>query len=632
MVKKYLSFLIIGLFLTTGFNWIFVTDAHQSAEINHKTIFFSEPVVSSHAEQISISLPEATSYLNHPEYYQLPVVTKQLMFPFKTIITDISVSFSQPYEIPLEKSVKRGAMPLHDSSIAAPRLYPGQQEQNSNQYVDVYPVQQFDYHIAAGRSGNAIMNILTISLYPLQYHPMQQKLSCFSQADVIITYEYPQEPFVLNSQYELLMIGPAAFAKELEPLIQHKKDTDMNTKFVTIEEVFSGVYFVPTGRDDAEILKYFIKDAFDEWGITYVLLVGGRKGGVFEETWWIPVRYSNLDDGNVARFMSDLYFADIYDAYGNFSSWDENNNGFFSEWTEADNDIPDMHPDVYVGRLACRSKKEVRIVVNKIIDYETKTYNQDWFTRYIAITGDTYPEVGDPYFEGELATEAAAAYLEDFEKTFLWTSTGAFSGPEDVIREITAGAGFAHFSGHGNPFSWSNHPPNDKDEWVNGLTNLHMWLLRNGRKLPVVIVGGCSNGQFNVSLTNNIRDILKYGIRQYFFEPPFYFYHRKGIPHCWSWSLVNKQQGGAIAVISNTCLGYGLRAENWSTGRGRWMEMAFFRSYSQGNTILGQTHGQNMIAYLNEFYVSGDIIDHKMVQQWALLGDPSLRIGGIPPG
>ncbi|MFO7677729.1 MAG: C25 family cysteine peptidase [Thermoplasmatota archaeon] len=621
------------MLVTTGFSVLSIAEPERNDNtVLSSFIQFSEPELTIHQEHISISLEQATSYLNNPDYYQLPVVTEQFVFPFKTSITDISVDFLNEYEIPLEKSIRSGPITLPDTTGEIPLLYPKQKEINLESSIEIYPEDNFKYHIAAGRIGTEIQNILSISLFPIQYSPSQQKLICYSQAEIVINYQYPDHPYILNNEYELLVVGPNAFSNEIQPLIDHKIDTDMDTKFVTVEEVFNGKYFTPTGRDDAEILKFFIKDALDEWGITYVLLIGGRKGGIFEETYWVPVRYSDLDDTNVRRFVSDLYFADIYDSEGNFSSWDSNENDLFSEWTHHFQDIPEMYPDVFVGRLACRSKLEVRIVVDKIINYEIQAYNQDWFKRYIGIAGDTYPDVGDPYYEGELATEAAAAYLEElgFDITFLWTSTGTFSGPQDVIREISRGAGFAHFSGHGNPASWSNHPPNDKETWVNGLTNKDMWLLNNDEQLPVTIVGGCSNGQFNVSLTNMIRDITKYGINQYFFEEPYHFYRRKALPHCWSWSLVNKRRGGAIAVISNTCLGYGIRGENWNTGRGRWMEMAFYQSYSEGNTILGQTHGQNMIYYLDEFYSSADKIDIKMVQQWALLGDPSLRIGGVP--
>jgi len=100
----------------------------------------------------------------------------------------------------------------------------------------------------------------------------------------------------------------------------------------------------------------------------------------------IPVRYCHNADilGFFEPFfISELYYADIYDENGDFSSWDANNNGVFGEWTGniAEDSNIDLYPDVYVGRLACRNIIEVRIMVDKIIKYETKSSNQEWFRR-----------------------------------------------------------------------------------------------------------------------------------------------------------------------------------------------------------------------------------------------------------
>jgi hypothetical protein len=127
-----------------------------------------------------------------------------------------------------------------------------------------------------------------------------------------------------------------------------------------------------------------------------------------------------------------------------------------------------------------------------------------------------------------------------------------------------------------------------------------------------------------------ITGILEYGIKKYFFEEPYIFYHMEWVPRCWSWSYVNKDTGGGIAIIANTGLGYGIPGQNWNTGRGRFMEMNFFRSYNEGHDILGETHAQDIIYYLNEFPPGTSLIDLKIPQQWVLLGDPSLKIGGYP--
>jgi len=96
----------------------------------------------------------------------------------------------------------------------------------------------------------------------------------------------------------------------------------------------------------------------------------------------------------------------------------------------------------------------------------------------------------------------------------------------------------------------------------------------------------------------------------------------------WGWVMTRKDGGGAIATIANTGLGYGQPGEECLERRGRYMELMFFKSYGEGRTVLGETHGEGIAYFLNKFPPMEDRIDCKIVQQWALLGDPSLQIGG----
>ena len=189
------------------------------------------------------------------------------------------------------------------------------------------------------------------------------------------THKDTDDLFVM---YDLLIIVPDKFSSLLDSFVEHKNNLGIKTRVVTIEEVYSQMFW--EGKDDAEKLKYFIKQAIEEWQISYVLLIGGRKDQSKEETWWIPVRYTNLireykghEAYSEGDFLTDLYFADIYDQDGNFSSWDDDNDGIFGEWPldEIAQDILDLYPDIAVGRLPCRNAQEVKTIINKIIRYET---------------------------------------------------------------------------------------------------------------------------------------------------------------------------------------------------------------------------------------------------------------------
>jgi hypothetical protein len=91
-----------------------------------------------------------------------------------------------------------------------------------------------------------------------------------------------------TDSYDLLIIAPDNWKDELESFQQHKKDHGIRTIVAGLNDIYSGKYFVADGRDSAEQIKYFIKNALDAWNISYVLLVGGRKPGV-NESWFCPV-------------------------------------------------------------------------------------------------------------------------------------------------------------------------------------------------------------------------------------------------------------------------------------------------------------------------------------------------------
>ena len=59
------------------------------------------------------------------------------------------------------------------------------------------------------------------------------------------------------------------------------------------------------------------------------------------------------------------------------------------------------------------------------------------------------------------------------------------------------------------------------------------------------------------------------------------------------------------------------------------MKTTFFQLYNQEKVdILGDLQGGAMKDYLHTFLCSNDEMDTKMVQQWQLFGDPSLKVGG----
>ena len=260
------------------------------------------------------------------------------------------------------------------------------------------------------------------------------------------------------------------------------------------------------------------------------------------------------------------------------------------------------------------------------------------------------------YYEGEWTTgekvlmgRGGALYYmpEDFEKEILWTSNGKFTGQDAVINAMNEGSGFLFFSGHGSPNVWADQKPgicgNRAHSSVTGLlvTTLRPWppfvtspafpmdTISNGEKLPIAVVGGCHNSQFNVSMVFGVLDIMHY------FFPAFpelsMWCHGIPVPESFSWRLIRNPNGGAIASIGNTGLGYGMPGKELTTGGGdSWITIEFFKQYgTEGHDILGEAYSQTLTSYINNFDMKDLRSGHpKTIGQWVLLGDPSLKIGG----
>ncbi len=628
-MNKILPIFVVGVLIISGLGAVALHNAHEEMIIKKTDSFMlSTPAVSEYEEYVSVELTEATSLIMEPGEPVLPKITKVYVLPFTSTVKDVSVKFSEIKEQVLSKEIRPASEPIVDGENAVRTEVKSSEIYSSS---EVYPKSSYTYRTSTGLDGKEHVVFLTVQCYPVRYSPARNILYYSDVIDIKITYEQPSKPITFPDEYDLLIIAPSEFEQTLRPLVDHKNDNNLKTILVTLDEIYAEH---TEGRDDQENIKLYIKDAIEEMGITYVLLVGGMKGQKNE--WYLPIRYGHSPSEDA--YISDLYYSDIYKENGTaFEDWDSNGNNHFAEYGMFSKDIIDGSPDVYVGRLACRSLDQVSTMVNKIINYEKNPADDSWFKKMLLIGGDTYPESPEG-FEAEIDTNLSASHMNEFEIVRLWASLGTLTGQEDVEQAINSGAGFIHMAGHANPASLVTFPPYDAEK-ENKIVILAMYnlfdpfhvnpKLNNDEQLPVIVVGGCHNSQFNVSLSNMIRDIKEYGFKGYFFDTPYKFYYMDWIPKCWSWWLTNKEDGGAIATMGNTGLGMGLWGFDYTTGLDGWLFPRYFYHYGQlGEEHVGMAHSSAITDYVNEFDINNDGEDRQMIQQWALLGDPSLVPGG----
>ena len=438
-----------------------------------------------------------------------------------------------------------------------------------------------------------------------------------------------------NDQYDMVIITPIAFVSNVQPLVDHKNSHGLQTMIKTTEDIYNEY----TGRDKPEQIKYFIKDAVESLSISYALLIGGRLGQ--QDDWYVPVRRVELDDGfgRGKFFISDLYFADLYKEGGEFEDWDKNGDDIIAQWPK---DKFDLNPDVYIGRLPCRDSTEVKNCVDKIIQYENNAYGQSWFNKMVAVAGDTFPDYAGN--EGELTCDYASSFMQDFDVIKLYYSTGTITSSTDVINAINNGCGFFFTRGKGGT-DRIRIPRSDGTEII-ALQNEEIDQLTNKDQYPVMILGECQHGQFGMpkqktrSILNNIFGLFK-EFFNHFFDIEKIENEINPIPQdngneCIAEKLLYKKDGGAISVLTNSHLCFGVFGDNNQNGipddaeaYGGFLAVEVFRLYAQENIdILGQIHVKSIENYVSTQPVLTNKIHCKSVLEWTLLGDPSLKVGG----
>jgi hypothetical protein len=796
---KSMIYFVVGLFLLSGFTPIGMADADKKQ--GNLSVSFLEPTVVEKELFVELKSEGTNSWIFDAGNPMLPIRIETLTLPFGTTIDTIICEAQGIQTKVLSKKIMPAPQPVPLSDELALSSEP-QMKQEIYCSDNLFPSDWISYNVGVGLDeNNNHRTFLTINTYPVRYKPESDVIYYAEKIDVTVTYNVPHsDPFPTNTAYKLVIIAPSKFSSDLQPLIDHKISKGITTILKTTEDIYDEF----TGYDKPEKIKYFIKSALENWNTSYILLVGGLKSLVFAQgrdnvnegtkDWYVPVRYSNLNEGEPG-YISDLYYADIYNATGGFCNWDSNGNHIYAEFKPLGGDKLDLYPDVALGRLSCRNTNEVQSVVDKIIHYESGPADPSWFNKMVLVSGDgfldqedigiswntnalpngeytiyaqstntdaisgpideihitldktkptiltfnhddnlitglkyPFPPVAeivsvsegnilgyndstytptekeayinsqlhwanleyksgvlkirgksyDPkpyghetsihvwinsgngttvfsttkdglqmYYEGEWTTgeqlllgRAGGAYYmpSEFQKIFLWSSNGQWTGQTQVINTISQGAGFVFFSGHGSPAVWSNHypgiPGNRKKGEVEGLyvidilggpPFLPMDKLSNNYKNPIVVVGGCHNSMFNVSLIPTFLDVKNVHMKHSYGNPT---------AECWSERFVRLSETGAIATMGNTGYGYGILNEFCTTGGlDNYITTEFFVQYgTDGHKILGEAYAGTLTEYISHFKGSGDwdSAHQKTVEQWVLLGDPSLLIGGYP--
>jgi hypothetical protein len=625
----YVTIIIIILTTTPLINASFI-NLNENMDFKIETINFSKiftnPTIKVENNYIIINCEETNTFNSIESHPKLPLYCNVFELPVGSEIIDIEYKISKMDEKTIEQKID--PVPIHQNinDLSPIKKEIDQEIYNSKK---PYPLDWINYKIGTGiNNDNEIVLFLSLSIYPIKYYPSENIIKFIDNIDVEITYKKPHLINLNNNiDHELIIISPSEFQSNLLPLVNHKNNNDMNTIVKTIEDI----YLEFNGRDEQEKIKYFVKYAIDEWNSKYILIIGDMTKFPIRTTEAYP--WTGYHGNGI---LSDLYYADIYDKDLMFSSWDSNNNNVFGEIGESNDqsefnlniDNVDLYPDIHIGRIPCSTSDELTTVINKIITYEEFTYDQLWFNKIILAGGDTFPlsKGSLPFvYEGEITNTKVGQQLPGFEQIKLWSSKYNLNA-RTFNKAIRNGAGFLSYAGHGFEHGWGTYRPNAIRNKMGILQPLYytpfIQYIKNDFRLPIIFFDACLTAKLDFNITD-LEEYYGLPISILNLLPRNKFTNSDFFP-CLAWSFLKDENGGSIACIGATRPAY-THVDKYGVYAGAgYLDVHFFKAYSEGTTI-GKMLSKSQIDYIN--YVGKDFFT---IEEFMLIGDPSLKVGGYP--
>jgi hypothetical protein len=290
----------------------------------------------------------------------------------------------------------------------------------------------------------------------------------------------------LSQQADFLIITHSDFYDEIKNLESFRKSyNQMSVMVVDVQDVydeFSGGLFDPVGIRD------FLKFAYKNWkkpAPAFALLVGD---GQYDYK-------NNLGTGSI-NFIPP--FAPTWEGDNSMS---DDNYVYFGKYGYLDSDSTygtlDQKVDVVISRWPVRTKNEVAVVLDKVINYEKTPEFGTWRNLITLVADDEFHENSSSETEHTVDTETLSKlhvpssfnlskiYLMEYPFDFKQEKPEA---EEAIINAFNSGALIVNYTGHGNPDVWADERVFKRSQDIPRLSNK--------RKLPLVYVSSCSIGFF----------------------------------------------------------------------------------------------------------------------------------------
>lgn len=576
---------------------------------------FDEPCLEYRPEGVSIKI-EGVENDPRASALSIPRMKENLQIPVNSRILSVDLEDPVFYHREMDLPIARNPLAVPSADLS---LWERIQE-------DVpIPKDHFEYLVGTGidlDTGETVSK-LSFSIYPCV--PVNGGLRYLRSATLKMEYREPlNKPIAGEETYDLLVLCPDTFKDEMEVYSQYRNQSGVETRVVTLTDIFSDNIWNITGVDAQEEMKKFTLEARSNWSITSVLLVGDVNVMPARQ---IMVLDGYDDSGNSdGRFLpSDLYFADLYEeGTTNFCSWNDRNDDYhadlWGEYSSGNLDGVDFYPDVTIGRIPASSESELDLMLDKLMNYELLAMGSGWFKNATVCGTNTFVP-GYPHYDGSGVNEGeymsdliSSGPLSEFNATKHYESLGNLNS---IAATVNEGCGFFEMSDHGGYDGWGYAPGAS-------VTNSMAFGLSNGYKLPVVVLDAClTHGFDNDNATGDPES----------FDPVFgYSYYPPGSSRVWRDCLGEQfhkaPDGGAVATYGCTRVGYGAYGSSYSTRNSGYINLHIHEAYDDGYDMAGEMLAKAMGDYMGGPGPGGSS-SFKTLTEYVLLGDPTLTVGGV---
>ncbi|HHL31269.1 MAG TPA: hypothetical protein ENJ41_01700, partial [Oceanospirillales bacterium] len=310
---------------------------------------------------------------------------------------------------------------------------------------------------------------------------------------------------------DYLMISHPLFIETIQPLAAYYRQKNIHVAVVNINDIYDHYSY---GVRELYAIKNFIKDTYTSGSGTlkHVLLVGDsswdwrdNKKYLDKYASWanrrLPVN-RNFTSQKHFKYNNEIQNRDFvptgqfHSAQGHSAS----DNWFVSIIPESNHKGEDYIPDIAIGRFTAATVAEAQVMVQKSIDYQTKSKVGPWKSRVLWITNASkaYQNYSKSLGKriGKLGVVAENIFPKEMDGDNLKVQ-------ETLTEAINYGDLIVHFLGHGGNSIWRIGPPDVKKN-RDLFTLDHISSLNNKSNLPFVMSMSCYSAPYDHPFADSI--------------------------------------------------------------------------------------------------------------------------------